>query len=486
MEIVGEDAVAGVALVAGESDIQATVQAVMAETVDVAFDGAVLVTEGDKLFFVFVRGLGGVFLAALGQHDGGHVELEEFAVAGASEAFVGAEAGELVRPVTVEKPVGDGQEVVDFGSAVEHGVVLHEFMLVGGDEETVAEFDVGAGFAFLNPLGVGLEEGINFFGGGDRLATEEAALHEVEVFEEHGVKILERFPLGQTHGLVAEGEQAHADFGREFVAGGEILAHGGVEAGGFGGGRAAAAVDGLARAALEGFEPAAPVLRFAPAGEREAGGGVEFFNPVHALAAGVPEEVQVGGEMDVGLEDVGVDLEFKGRGGGAFVFFKDDAAGGGDAGVDLAEGGLVEEGDIITERLMREAAVVGAEWRGGHAEKLADEGVMIGEIFETIVVGIETVADDAEDEDLPEIEAGAAGGFFAGEDFGFEEREDFGLQRRVRPDPLQAGEDRGQLVAALERENDFFDRREAEFGLGGEELAHGIRECCGVNGAVLL
>ncbi len=44
---------------------------------------------------------------------------------------------------------------------------------------------------------------------------------------------------------------------------------------------------------------------------------------------------------------------------------------------------------------------------------------------------------------------------------------------RAAPDPLQAGEQRWQFVAAGERQHNLFDRREAAFGLGGEEVAHG-------------
>ena len=98
---------------------------------------------------------------------------------------------------------------------------------------------------------------------------------------------------------------------------------------------------------------------------------------------------------------------------------------------------------------------------------------MVGEILEAVVVGLEAEAHDAEHEDLPEVEAGAAGGLFSPEDFGFEQPEDFRLQRGVRPDPLPAGEDRRHFVAALARADDFLNGPEPEFGLRGEGLAHG-------------
>ena len=98
-------------------------------------------------------------------------------------------------------------------------------------------------------------------------------------------------------------------------------------------------------------------------------------------------------------------------------------------------------------------------------------------MFHPVPVRVQAQAHDAQHEDLPEIHAGAPRGFFAGEDFGCAQGEDPGLERGVRPDPLQAGEDRRQLGAALERQTHLFDGRELESGLGLEVVAHG-GECC--------
>jgi alpha/beta superfamily hydrolase len=43
----------------------------------------------------------------------------------------------------------------------------------------------------------------------------------------------------------------------------------------------------------------------------------------------------------------------------------------------------------------------------------------------------------------------------------------------VHPNPLQAGEDRGQLVAALERQLNIFDGDDLQIGLGWEVVAPG-------------
>ena len=68
--------------------------------------------------------------------------------------------------------------------------------------------------------------------------------------------------------------------------------------------------------------------------------------------------------------------------------------------------------------------------------------------------------------DLPQVHAEATGVFFAGEDFGFQQSEDLRLEGGVSPDPLQARQDRRQLVAALERQLNLFNGNNLEVRLG--------------------
>lgn len=117
--------------------------------------------------------------------------------------------------------------------------------------------------------------------------------------------------------------------------------------------------------------------------------------------------------------------------------------------------------------------------RGGQAEPLAHEAVVVGDGFQAIPVGVQAEAHAAQDEDLPQVHAGAAGGLFAGEDFGFEQGKDLGLERGVPPEPLQAGEAGGPFVAALEGQANLFDGRDVPFGLSLEMLAPG-GECLAI------
>jgi hypothetical protein len=78
-------------------------------------------------------------------------------------------------------------------------------------------------------------------------------------------------------------------------------------------------------------------------------------------------------------------------------------------------------------------------------------------VFHPIPVGIQSQADDAEDENLPEVHPGAASGLLASENLRFQQREYLRLELRVHPHPLQTGENRRQFIAALARQPNLFD-----------------------------
>ena len=158
------------------------------------------------------------------------------------------------------------------------------------------------------------------------------------------------------------------------------------------------------------FELPPPFLGLAPAGQRVAELVAIFLNQVHALAAGVPEQIQVGGEMHIGFQHVGVHLDFKRREGRAAFFCEHLASGGGDARVDLLEQLVIEQGDVVPQGLMAEDFGLLAPRRGGHAQHLAHEGIVVGDVFQAIPVRVQTQAHDAQHQDLPQIHAGAAGG----------------------------------------------------------------------------
>ena len=90
--------------------------------------------------------------------------------------------------------------------------------------------------------------------------------------------------------------------------------------------------------------------------------------------------------------------------------------------------------------------------RGGrHAQHLAHEPIIVGNVFHPIPVGIQSQTHDPQHQNLPEVHPGAASGLLASENLRLQQREYLRLERRVHPHPLQTGEDRRQFIAALER-----------------------------------
>lgn len=128
-----------------------------------------------------------------------------------------------------------------------------------------------------------------------------------------------------------------------------------------------------------------------------------------------------------------------------------------DDGVDFGEVFFGEEGEVFFERGEGEDE---GHVEGGLAEELAHKGVEVGDVVEAVVVAVEAEPDDAEDEDLPEVHAGAAGGFFGFFAFGpeaFEDGEDFAVDLGGVEDPLETGEDGREFVAGFGGDFDLFN-----------------------------
>ena len=177
--------------------------------------------------------------------------------------------------------------------------------------------------------------------------------------------------------------------------------------------------------------------------------------------------------MHVTLQHIAVHLHFKRRNGRAAFFCEHLASCGRNGRVDLLEQFVVQQGNVVPQGLMAEPFVLLAPRCGRHAEHLAHEGIVVGDVFHPIPVGVQPQPHDAQHENLPKIHAGAPGGLLAREDLGFEQAEYLGLERGVQPNPLETGEDGRQLVATLEWQTNLFDGRELQIGLALEMMAHG-------------
>jgi len=125
--------------------------------------------------------------------------------------------------------------------------------------------------------------------------------------------------------------------------------------------------------------------------------------------------------------------------------------------VDFGEVFFGEEGEVFFEGGEGEDE---GHVEGGLAEELAHEGVEVGDVVEAVVVAVEAEPDGAEDEDLPEVHARAAGvflGVFACGLDAFEDGEDFAVYLGGGEDPLQPGEDGREFVASFGGDFNLFD-----------------------------
>jgi len=83
-----------------------------------------------------------------------------------------------------EEFVCEGDDFGAFIPSAHDFVVMDEVVLIGGDEETATEFDIGPTFTFGDPFGVLLKEGVEFFSSWDFAPFQEALADEKDVFDE--------------------------------------------------------------------------------------------------------------------------------------------------------------------------------------------------------------------------------------------------------------------------------------------------------------
>ena len=60
---------------------------------------------------------------------------------------------------------------------------------------------------------------------------------------------------------------------------------------------------------------------------------------------------------------------------------------------------VIEQGDVVPQSLMAEDFGLLASRRGGHAQHLAHQGIVVGDVFQAIPVRVQTQAHDAQHQD---------------------------------------------------------------------------------------
>lgn len=179
--------------------------------------------------------------------------------------------------------------------------------MIGGDEEAATKLNTGAAFAFGDPFGVLFKEGVEFFASGNFTPFQEAVADEKDVFDEKVLPINKGGPFKALDGVKG--------FVTELLQGGAELFFKLIELGKVGDGAlddavlfvGSSAFAGAGADSHGGFDGALPMGFFTPAGE--AGLSGEAAGEVDDFTRGVPGEVQVGGEVDVGFKNVAIDFD---------------------------------------------------------------------------------------------------------------------------------------------------------------------------------
>jgi len=115
------------------------------------------------------------------------------------EAFVETQTGEAARPVAAQQPVGHRHTLLHVRFAHRRVIVLDQLVLVGRDQQAMAQFDVRALLAFLDPLGSGSNRE-NLLVRRNGFLLQQPALDQVQVLVEHPVEVLERFQCAASTG----------------------------------------------------------------------------------------------------------------------------------------------------------------------------------------------------------------------------------------------------------------------------------------------
>lgn len=147
--------------------------------------------------------------------------------------------------------------------------------------------------------------------------------------------------------------------------------------------------------------------------------------------------------------------------------------------VDPVEDVRGEQPQVVLDRLQLVADVV---LPVANPQHLAQGGVLVGQLVEAVVIGVEAQTQHPEHEDRPLRHAGPprvrAGLALRPHPFGahlFEDGEDALAQFGVEVEVLQPAQDLRDIVAGLGVEDDGGDVGLAERQLGIDDLAHGIR-----------
>src|SRR5450830_289907 len=327
-----------------------------------------------------------------------------------------------------------------------HLVVQDELVLVFQNADLDAKLHRNTRLAFADPLGVGLEDGEDFLSVRDDFTLDHATLDLIDLTHCVGDEAFNLDFLGQLKGglrsLLGEGGQCLSDFVEvglgylqirlvRFNNEGLVLFD---------------LFRGLGLAAFfvlrvpHGlFDLAHVVGRLPPVAH------APFFTPVRGqsdgFAHGIEQQIDVGGVVDVGLNNKGVAAPTQGF---VALFFYQYMACCNNELIDFIKKLWGEQTDVVFERL----EVVGHIIERAMSKHFTQSVVVVDEFVQTVVVAVQVQANDTADQDVPQSHAGATVGLAdLGRYLGIEQPEDQSAQLYVGVDELQSTQNFGDVVA---------------------------------------
>ena len=141
-------------------------------------------------------------------------------------------------------------------------------------------------------------------------------------------------------------------------------------------------------------------------------------------------------------------------------------------GIDGREQVRIDMANVIADGAVMQRHRVHPELRQPH--DLADEGVVVGDIFDPVIVAIQAEPDHAQHQNVPEVHPGPTRmRELVADHFFLQQIENRMIDPRSAEDPLETCQHGGQFVPAFKGNHDLGDGRLPEVGLGFESLAQG-------------
>src|SRR6267378_6680526 len=175
--------------------------------------------------------------------------------------------------------------------------------------------------------------------------------------------------------------------------------------------------------------------------------------------------------MHVGFQHVAVRLGADRLRGTVFFFFESRASGLDHYRVDLTQQLLVHMADVLRKGLVMKGLLLIRKHRA-QAQDLPQQTIVIGQVFQPVVVTVQRQTHDPQDQNVPQIQTRSPGGLLAADHLLFQQLKNLAVDLSGLENPLQPRQHRRQFVPAPSRQHHFFNRGFTQRQLNLESFAH--------------